>query len=638
MGCVVFPGAIPERIEDGIRGPGFPVEVYNTLGAGDAFMAGFLRGLAEGRADRDCLRLGKCLRRHRRFAAALLAGVSDLRRASAFSRRTAARYRALRHDPELNHVHWVETRRPQPDRLMALAIDHRSQFEALADRLGAPRERIGRFKQLAVEATARVADGREGYGMLIDGLYGTKALHAAADHPFWIGRPVEQPGSRPLEFEGGGDLGAHLAEWPVTQTVKCLCFYHPDDPAELKARQERELLRVFDACRTVGRELMIEIIAGKNGAIADDTIATRDGPALRARHPSRLVEARAAGDAQRRGDSSTRSIETRDPRCRGVVLLGLEAPEEELARGFAVAATSARVRGFAVGRTIFGDAAAAWLAGKHQRRGGDSRHGGAFPPPGRRLAAGVADGARRVSESEEGRTTMQTVRLTAAQALVRFLAAQMTEIDGRKLPIFAGVWAIFGHGNVAAIGEALYAERDRLPTFRGQNEQAMAHAAIAFAKASFRRRMMACTSSIGPGATNMVTAAAVAHVNRLPVLFLPGDVFANRRPDPVLQQVEDFGDGTVSANDCFRPVSRYFDRITRPEQIINALQRAMGVLTDPAECGPVTLALLPGHAGRGVRLPGELLRRAHVGAAARPARRRRTRGGCRAFSRAPRSR
>ena len=186
---------------------------------------------------------------------------------------------------------------------------------------------------------------------------------------------------------------------------------------------------------------------------------------------------------------------------------------------------------------------------------------------------------------------MQTVRLTAAQALVRFLAAQMTEIDGTKVPIFAGVWAISGHGNVAAIGEALYAERERLPTWRGHNEQSMALAAIAFAKASGRRRMMACTSSIGPGATNMVTAAAVAHVDRLPVLFLPGDVFANRRPDPVLQQAEDFGDGTATVNDCFRPVSRYFDRITRPEQIINAAQRAMAVLTDPAECGPVTLAL-----------------------------------------------
>jgi 3D-(3,5/4)-trihydroxycyclohexane-1,2-dione acylhydrolase (decyclizing) len=186
---------------------------------------------------------------------------------------------------------------------------------------------------------------------------------------------------------------------------------------------------------------------------------------------------------------------------------------------------------------------------------------------------------------------MSTIRLTMAQAVARFLAAQKTDIDGQVLPLFAGVWAIFGHGNVAGMGEALHGVRDRLPTYRAHNEQGMAHAAVAFAKASRRRRMMACTTSIGPGATNMVTAAAVAHVNRLPVLLLPGDVFANRRPDPVLQQIESFSDGTVSANDCFRPVSRYFDRIARPEQIIPALQRAMAVLTDPAECGPVTLAL-----------------------------------------------
>jgi 3D-(3,5/4)-trihydroxycyclohexane-1,2-dione acylhydrolase (decyclizing) len=186
---------------------------------------------------------------------------------------------------------------------------------------------------------------------------------------------------------------------------------------------------------------------------------------------------------------------------------------------------------------------------------------------------------------------MKTLRLTASQATARYLAAQMTEIDGEKVPLFAGVFAIFGHGNVAAMGEALYGVRDRLPTYRAHNEQAMAHAAIAYAKASRRRRMMACTSSIGPGATNMVTAAAVAHVNRLPVLLIPGDVFANRIPDPVLQQVESFGDGTISANDCFRPVSRYFDRITRPEQIIPALTRAMAVLTDASDCGPVTLAM-----------------------------------------------
>ncbi len=175
-----------------------------------------------------------------------------------------------------------------------------------------------------------------------------------------------------------------------------------------------------------------------------------------------------------------------------------------------------------------------------------------------------------------------------AQALARYLAVQWTEIDGEELPLFAGIFAIFGHGNVAGLGQAMAEIGKALPTYRAHNEQAMAHAAIAFAKANNRRRMMACTSSIGPGATNMVTAAALAHVDRLPVLLLPGDIFANRRPDPVLQQIENFGDPTVSANDCFKPVARYWDRITRPEQLLSSLLR---VLTDPADCGPAVLSL-----------------------------------------------
>ncbi|HEU5443049.1 MAG TPA: thiamine pyrophosphate-binding protein [Steroidobacteraceae bacterium] len=185
---------------------------------------------------------------------------------------------------------------------------------------------------------------------------------------------------------------------------------------------------------------------------------------------------------------------------------------------------------------------------------------------------------------------MTRIRLTAAQAAVRYLANQLIDDGGSPMRYFYGAWAIFGHGNVAGLGEALQGAQEILPTFRAHNEQGMAHAAIAFAKASRRRRAMLCTSSIGPGALNMVTAAAVAHVNRLPVLFLPGDVFAGRGPDPVLQQVEDFADGTVSANDCFRSVSRYFDRIQRPEQLVDALPRAMATLLDPAGCGPVTLA------------------------------------------------
>jgi 3D-(3,5/4)-trihydroxycyclohexane-1,2-dione acylhydrolase (decyclizing) len=192
-------------------------------------------------------------------------------------------------------------------------------------------------------------------------------------------------------------------------------------------------------------------------------------------------------------------------------------------------------------------------------------------------------------------TKRATVRLTTAQAVVRYLSGLRTRIEGPQgdevVPLFGGVFAIFGHGNVAGLGEALYQYRDKLPTYRAHNEQAMANAAIAYAKAHFRRRMMACSTSIGPGATNLVTSAALAHVNRLPVLFLPGDIFVSRDPDPVLQQVESSGDGTVSANDCFRPVSRYFDRIVHPSQLLTALPRAVLTLTDPALCGPVTLAL-----------------------------------------------
>jgi len=186
---------------------------------------------------------------------------------------------------------------------------------------------------------------------------------------------------------------------------------------------------------------------------------------------------------------------------------------------------------------------------------------------------------------------METLRLTMAQALVKHLQVQFTVIDGVEVPLFGGVWAIFGHGNVAGIGEALAQVKDEFTTFRAHNEQGMALAACAYAKQHRRQRIMACTSSIGPGATNMITAAGLAMANRLPVLFLPGDVFATRTPDPVLQQVEHFNDPTMSVNDCFRPVSRYFDRINRPEQLITSLPAAINTMLDPITCGPATLAL-----------------------------------------------
>ncbi|MGY1943515.1 3D-(3,5/4)-trihydroxycyclohexane-1,2-dione acylhydrolase (decyclizing) [Nocardia asiatica] len=184
------------------------------------------------------------------------------------------------------------------------------------------------------------------------------------------------------------------------------------------------------------------------------------------------------------------------------------------------------------------------------------------------------------------------MRLTTAQALVAWLIAQRCEmLDGREAPLFPAVFAIFGHGNVLGLGTALHERRDELPVWRGHTEEGMALAAVGYAKAAHRRQVGVATSSIGPGALNMVTAAGVAHANRLPLLLLPGDTFTGRAPDPVLQQVEHFGDPTGTVNDAFRAVSRYFDRVTRPEQLIATLPQAVGVLTDPAEAGPVVLAL-----------------------------------------------
>ena len=182
-------------------------------------------------------------------------------------------------------------------------------------------------------------------------------------------------------------------------------------------------------------------------------------------------------------------------------------------------------------------------------------------------------------------------KLTAAQAVIRFMISQKVKIKGEVKPLFPGIWAIFGHGNVAGIGEALFQYQEELPTFRGQNEQSMAHAAIAYSKTLNRQQVMACTSSAGPGSTNIITAAALAHINRIPLFLLPGDTFATRIPDPVLQQLEVYGDHTLTTNDCFKPVSRFFDRITRPEQLLTSLPQAIRVLTDPVDTGTVTIAL-----------------------------------------------
>ncbi|WP_029076269.1 bifunctional 5-dehydro-2-deoxygluconokinase/5-dehydro-2-deoxyphosphogluconate aldolase [Kaistia adipata] len=362
MGCIVYDGAISSDLEAGIVGEGFPIEIYNVLGAGDAFMSGFLRGWLKGEPLATCATWANACGA---FAVSRLLCAPEYPSWTELSWFLAhgSPHKALRKDAALNHLHWATTRRAQPAQLMALAIDHRAQLEAVADKLQAPREKIASLKALAVEAAARVAKGRPGFGMLLDTTYGQKAFPRAAEQGFWIGRPVEKPGSRPLDFDHLPDLGSHLAEWPIGHTVKCLCFYHPDDSDELKARQERELLRVADAARTAGRELLIEIIAGKHGPLADDTVASILARlyALGIKPDWWKLEPQTSVAAWR---AIEKVITENDPLCRGIVLLGLEAPEAELVTAFRAAAATPLVKGFAVGRTIFADAAENWLAGR----------------------------------------------------------------------------------------------------------------------------------------------------------------------------------------------------------------------------------------------------------------------------------
>lgn len=362
MGCVIFPGAIPDALEDGIVGDGFPIEVYNVLGAGDAFMSGFLRGWLRGESLQTSATWANACGAivvSRLLCSPEIPTWDELQ----YFLKNKSPHRALRKDQDLNHVHWATTRAAQSDVLMALAIDHRAQLEAIADKHSVSRDRIADFKVLAVEAAGRVAQGADGFGMLLDSTYGTEAFYKAAKQNLWIGRPVEEPGSRPLDFDHMPDLGSRLVEWPLNHTIKCLCFYHPDDPADLKAKQERELLRLYDAARNVGRELLIEIIAGKHGPLGDQTIASV---------LTRLYELGIKPDMWKlepqASEAAWRAIENviraNDPYCRGIVLLGLDAPEQELIAAFQAASSNSLVKGFAVGRTIFGDAAEKWFAGQ----------------------------------------------------------------------------------------------------------------------------------------------------------------------------------------------------------------------------------------------------------------------------------
>ncbi len=362
MGCIVYEGAISDDLEDGILGEGFPIEVYNTLGAGDSFMSGFLRGWLRDEPHATAATWANACGA---FAVSRLLcspEIPTFEELQYFLTHGSA-HKALRMDEAINHIHWATTRRQDYPTLMALACDHRIQLEAVADELGVAHEKIGAFKLLTVEAAQRVAKGRPGFGMLLDDKHGRDALFLAAKQPgFWIGKPLEDPGSRPLRFEFTQDVGGRIVEWPLDHCLKCLCFYHPDDPEALKLEQQQKLRSLYDSARKVGRELLVEIIAGKNGALDDTTIsrALQELYDLGIKPDWWKLEPQKSTTAWQNIDEV---IARNDPWCRGIVMLGLEAPADELLAAFKAAQSVGSVKGFAVGRTIFADAARAWLGG-----------------------------------------------------------------------------------------------------------------------------------------------------------------------------------------------------------------------------------------------------------------------------------
>jgi 5-dehydro-2-deoxygluconokinase len=362
-GCAAFEGAIPDTVEEGLVVGGFPVEVYNVLGAGDAFMAGFLRGWLRGESTERCCTLANAsgamvVSRH--GCAPAMPTWEEMEYFLAQKQRP----HRLREDKALEHLHWTGTRRGAYDELTVLAMDHRTQFEDLARASGASDDRIAAFKTLALRAVDKVAKGDPRFGVLLDGRHGMRALEAAADYPYWIGRPIELPQTIPVEFDSElRDVGAEIAQWPLNHVVKCLIHYHADDPRDLCERQERQALRLFDACRATRHELLIEIIASKNGAVKHDTAA---------RVLQRFYDLGVKPDwwkLEPAGEAETwahieRTIAANDPHCRGVVVLGLSAPQTELIQSFGPAARCGIVKGFAVGRTIFNGAAEQWFRGE----------------------------------------------------------------------------------------------------------------------------------------------------------------------------------------------------------------------------------------------------------------------------------
>ena len=362
-GCTAFPDAIPESLDEGVMGHGYPVDVYNVLGAGDAFMAGFLRAWLRDEPLQTACNYGNAcgaivVSRH--GCAPAMPSWDELQM---FLDDQRGRPFRLREDETLEQRHWADTRTGSWPQLTILAMDHRSQFEALCSDTGASPERISAFKSLALRAVDAVANGSSEFGVLLDGRYGMRGLEAAADYPYWTGRPIEAAGSRPLEFECSADVATEIATWPRHHVVKCLVFYHPDDPEELRSRQERQLLRLQDACRKTGHELLLEIIASQHGSLNATTVA---------RIIQRFYELGLRPDWWKlEPDADERVwvnigqvIRDNDASCRGVLLLGLQASEERLAAMMRTAATHPIVKGFAVGRTIFADVAERWMLGQ----------------------------------------------------------------------------------------------------------------------------------------------------------------------------------------------------------------------------------------------------------------------------------
>lgn len=359
MGCVVFPGEIPGTLDDGITGPGFPVEVYNVLGAGDAFMAGFLRGWLRGEALETCSAYANACGAFAVSRHGCAPAVPSWTELAHFLDHGSGE-RALRRDLQLNHLHWATTRPRGPDRLFILAAHQRRPLEELAARCGADLARVGEFKTLALRAVRQVAAGRAGFGVLLDAWHGRHALYAAGEGDLWIGRPIERPGSRPLAFDCSRDIGSALVEWPLKHTVTCHLHTHPDDPDELRRAQGLEALRLFEACRRTGHELLLGVAAGAQGPIDDDTVARalETFYDLRIRPDWWALEPLAEGAAWQR---ISEAIARHDPHCRGVVVLGEEAA---LAQASRAAAGWPILKGFAVGRSTFGTVAEDWFSGR----------------------------------------------------------------------------------------------------------------------------------------------------------------------------------------------------------------------------------------------------------------------------------